>query len=72
MVVAEDWITEETNVDELLTRYPSAAPVFIRRRMGCVGCGMARFESLAEVCAAYAIPLEVFLAEIRLAVGKSP
>lgn len=70
MAPADGWITAETNVDELLTRYPDAAQVFIRRRMGCVGCCIARFESLSEVCAAYAQPLDSFLKEIRLAVGE--
>lgn len=33
----------------------SRARVFVERGMGCVGCPMARFETVAEVAAAYHI-----------------
>jgi hybrid cluster-associated redox disulfide protein len=45
---APDWTAEEA-----IQRCPQAEAVFIRRRMACVGCVMARFETLAEAAAAY-------------------
>ncbi len=58
-------INAEANVDELVRRYPRTARVFLRHHMACVGCEIARFESIAEVCAIYHLPLEAALAEIR-------
>jgi len=58
-------ISGDANVDELITRYPATARVFIRRRMACVGCEVARFESVAEVCQIYHQPLAAVLAELR-------
>ena len=55
----------ETSVDEVVTRFPRTARAFVRRRMHCVGCPLARFETLADVCGVYAQPLDSLLAEVR-------
>lgn len=60
-------ISAETNVDLLLDRFPAAAPVFIARRMHCVGCPVARFETLADVCAIYKQSLDSLLKDLRAA-----
>jgi hybrid cluster-associated redox disulfide protein len=65
MLMGRDEITEDTNVDDLITRFPAAAEVFAHRRMSCVGCEIARFESLAEVCRIYRQPVDQLLQEIR-------
>ncbi|MBX6773250.1 MAG: DUF1858 domain-containing protein [Chloroflexi bacterium] len=61
-------VTAEINVDELLTVFPAAARVFVRHRMACVGCEVARFESLAEACRIYGEDVEVVAEEIRQAI----
>lgn len=66
-MVEPNWVTPDTNVDELLGRFPATARVFIRRRMACVGCEIARFETVADVCRIYRQPLDVILAELRQA-----
>jgi hybrid cluster-associated redox disulfide protein len=58
-------VTADTIVEDLLTAFPGAARVFVRRRMHCVGCDMARFETVAEVCRIYNQPLDVVLEELR-------
>jgi hybrid cluster-associated redox disulfide protein len=40
-------------VFDVLSESPAAARVFIERRMGCVGCTFARFETVAEVAGVY-------------------
>lgn len=42
-------------VSEVLAARPAAARVFLERRMGCVGCAFAPFETLTEVARAYGI-----------------
>jgi hybrid cluster-associated redox disulfide protein len=64
-------VTAESNVDELISRYPSTVPVFVRHRMVCVGCEVARFETLAEACEIYHKPLEPLLADLQEAVANS-
>lgn len=67
-------IAAVTNVDELLTRWPDATRAFLRRRMACPGCPLARFETVAEVCAIYRQPLQPFVAELQQmeAPGRAP
>ncbi len=64
-------ITGDTILDELVTRYPSTASVFIRHRMQCVGCEVARFETLAGASHIYGVPLESLIAELRAALPAS-
>ena len=42
-------------VADVLVAVPAAARVFIDRRMGCVGCAFAPFETVAEVAEIYGI-----------------
>ena len=60
-------ITPTSIVDDLLTHYPATAPVFVRRRLACVGCDLARFDTIADVCAIYQQSLDDFLDELRSA-----
>jgi hybrid cluster-associated redox disulfide protein len=40
-------------VSDVLAISPAAARVFIDRRMACVGCAFARFETIAEAARSY-------------------
>jgi hybrid cluster-associated redox disulfide protein len=42
-------------VSDVLRARPVTAAVFIDRRMGCVGCTFAPFETVAEVARVYGI-----------------
>jgi hybrid cluster-associated redox disulfide protein len=54
-------------VEEALERWPALAVVFVRRRMACVGCAMARFERLADVARIYGLPPATLVAALRRA-----
>ena len=58
-------IGPDNNVDEILTRFPQTARVFVNHRMHCVGCEVARFETLAEACEIYHKPLQPLLDDLR-------
>lgn len=57
-------IQPSTTVAETLARIPSAAQVFLKRRMSCVGCAIAPFETLAEVCSVYDVSIDQLLDEL--------
>ena len=63
-------VESESSVDEVISRFPRTASAFIQRRMHCVGCPLARFETLADVCAIYSLPLDSLLAELRTLAGE--
>lgn len=58
-------LTVHLTMAELIEHWPSAAPVLARRGMGCVGCTMARFETVEEAAAAYGFDPEELLREVR-------
>lgn len=63
-------ISERMVVAELLAQWPATAAVFMRRRMACVGCTMAPFDTLAAVSEVYGFGLETFIAELRDVIPK--
>jgi hybrid cluster-associated redox disulfide protein len=59
--------TLELTMADLIDRWPAAAPVLTRYGMACVGCGMAKFETIAEATAAYGVDPQAFLRAIARA-----
>lgn len=66
----EGRITPETNLNQLLTDYPVLIPLFIKERLACIGCMMAKFETLRDLSQNYNVDLERFIAEIEAIAGK--
>lgn len=64
-------LTADLSVEEVIRRWPAVARVFVQRRMHCVGCDIAPFETVTEACHIYGQPLAAVLAELREAAGAS-
>jgi hybrid cluster-associated redox disulfide protein len=45
--------TVHTTIAELIDEWPAARAVLARRGMACVGCAMARFETIKEAARTY-------------------
>lgn len=60
----EPLIFLERTVEQTLVQFPFLAVIFVRRGMACVGCAMARFDTLAEVARTYGQETEAFLSEL--------
>ena len=58
-------------VANVLARWPQTISVFVSRRMACVGCAMAPFETLAEVAAIYDLDLDCFLDELEQSIEQT-
>jgi hybrid cluster-associated redox disulfide protein len=58
-------------VDDLIDQFPAMVSIFVKHRMQCVGCPMARFETVAEVCQIYRLPLAAFLTDLARGTGES-
>ena len=63
--LSPDWI-----VADLLQAWPETIPVFLRHRMGCVGCMMAPFDTLEDVIAIYGMQAENFYSALEKAIRK--
>ena len=62
-----DTLTVHLTMAELLAAWPAAGSVLAHRGMACVGCAMARFETVEEAAAAYGFDADEFLDEVRRA-----
>jgi hybrid cluster-associated redox disulfide protein len=67
-----DVINTQETVSALLARDPRAARILRNHGMHCVGCAIAPFETLAEVCLVYGVPLERLLEELRHGSSAEP
>lgn len=65
-------ITAATIVDELMATYKVTIPIFIRRKMMCVGCPVAHLHDIGEACREHGIAPADFLADVHAAIaGKT-
>jgi hybrid cluster-associated redox disulfide protein len=55
----------ELTLAKVMDRWPQTVPCFFRYRMACVGCPIARFETLAEAATIYGLDLNRFLIELE-------
>jgi hybrid cluster-associated redox disulfide protein len=60
-----------TTVDEVLGAHPELASLFVRHRMICVGCAIARFHTVREVALMYKLDPDDFLGEIHERYGEN-
>lgn len=60
-------ISLTSTVAEVLADFPAAAAAFVARRLDCVGCDMAAFETIGEVAANYRLDAAALLTDIRTA-----
>ncbi|TWA70093.1 hybrid cluster-associated redox disulfide protein [Azospirillum brasilense] len=56
-------------VEDVLERWPSTLSVFLKHRMACPGCPMARFQTVAEVADDYGLDSDALLADFARAIA---
>jgi hybrid cluster-associated redox disulfide protein len=59
-------VTADSTIMEVLQAKPDAANVLFRFGMGCLGCAVARGETVREAAMAHGIPLEELLAALEI------
>jgi hybrid cluster-associated redox disulfide protein len=57
-------LTADSTIMDLLREKPDSAQILFRFGMGCVGCSVARGESIREAAMAHGIPLKELLAAL--------
>ena len=70
--MAEQVVTGETLIGEIVTKYPETVDILLSIGMHCLGCPASRSESLQDACAVHGIPAEQIIDAIneRIAEGK--
>ena len=60
-------IAPDTPLDEIMRAWPATMRVFLRHRMGCMGCPVATFHTVADAAWEFHIDSAILLAELRAA-----
>ncbi|MGM5482455.1 MAG: DUF1858 domain-containing protein [Nanobdellota archaeon] len=71
--MAEETITKNMGIMEVVQNYPDAAPVFAQFGLGCVGCMAAQFESIEEGAKAHGMDdkkVEEMIQALNMAISK--
>ncbi len=64
-------LSSQLTAAEVMQRWPTTIPVFIRHCLACVGCPFAPFETLAEIPAIYGLPLDDFMRELQQTIDST-
>ena len=64
-------ITKEMSFTEILKKFPETTSVFFQSGMHCLGCGMAKIETLEQGCISHGIDPDVFVKELNKKIQKN-
>ncbi len=62
---------KDTVISEVMTAAPETAPLFFSIGMHCLGCAMAKGETLEEACAVHGVNTDEFLARLNTFEGET-
>lgn len=57
-------------IADVLARWPKTAAVILRRKLDCVGCAMAPYDTVQDVAETYHIDLATLVAELEAAIAS--
>ena len=66
--MAEQYVTGETLVGEIVTKYPETVEILLSIGMHCLGCPSSRGETVAEACAVHGVDLNALLEKVNAAI----
>ncbi|WP_440949499.1 DUF1858 domain-containing protein [Methanosphaerula subterraneus] len=60
-------LTADSTIYDLLQEKPESTAILFKFGMGCVGCSIAKGESIKEAAAAHGIPLDELVSALGIA-----
>ena len=63
-------ITKEMTIGEVIRKYPKTVFLFIDYGLHCVGCPIAKDETIEQAAKVHRIDLEKFLEDLNKAIQK--
>lgn len=58
-------ITKDSNVEDVIARYPDAVKIFLRYGLPCLVCGEPFWGTIAELAERYSVDLDSLISELR-------
>ena len=68
--MAEQYVTGETLVGEIVTQYPEAVEILLSIGMHCLGCPASQMESLADAARVHGYKPEDVVKAVNEAIAK--
>jgi len=68
--MAQEKITKDMNIKDVISKHPEVVPVFAKHNMGCIGCIAASFEKISDIAQVHGINVESFVDELNKALKK--
>ncbi len=66
--MADNKITEDMNIKEVIDKYPETVSVFAKYNMGCIGCIAASFEKIKDIAGVHGVDVNSFVDDLNSAV----
>ena len=63
-------ITKGMVIGQVVEEHPETVLVFFKHGLGCVGCAIARFESIEQGARAHGVEVDSLIADLNDAVAK--
>lgn len=57
------------SIDQMVRTWPRTIRVVLDHRMHCVGCPIARFQTVSDACKEHGVDEDLFLEDVRRAIG---
>lgn len=64
-------ITKDMRIAEVVGKYPDTLMVFLQYGLGCIGCQIARYETIEEGALVHGIDVEQLVADLNAAVEEA-
>lgn len=58
-------LSVDSNIMEVIQRYPEAAEIFMKSGLPCVGCAASQYEKISDVVAEFGIDGEALIKDIK-------
>jgi len=68
--MAQEKITKDMNIKDVISKHPEVVPVFAKHNMGCIGCIAASFEKISDIAEVHGINVDLFVDELNKALKK--
>ena len=63
--MADEIISEDMNIREVIEKHPEVVSVFAKYNMGCIGCIAASFEKIKDIAAVHGTDVKTFVKELN-------
>ena len=67
----ETYVTGETLIGEIVSKYPEAIEVLLSIGMHCLGCPASQAESLEEACIVHGMPADRVVEAINAKIAEA-